>query len=50
MAFTKQKMRITAPQRDNFLRQKYIIDVSTYNTDMFVFLDETGTDHRHTFR
>jgi len=47
---TKQKMRITALQRDDFLRQKYINDVSVYNTDMFVFLDETGADHRHTSR
>jgi len=36
---TKQKMRNTALQRDDFLRQKYIIDVSAYNIDMFVFLD-----------
>jgi len=48
--YNKTKMRITALQRDDFLQQKCINDISVYSTDMFVFLDETRADHRHTSR
>ena len=42
--FTRQKLQITAIQRDEFLRQQYVSDVSIYNPEMLVFLDETGAD------
>ena len=42
--FTHQKLSLVAAQRDSALRQTYIEDVSVYNPNMFVFLDETGTD------
>jgi len=48
--FSRQRLRLVAIQRDDFLRQKYIMDVSMYNPDMFVFLDETGADRRHAIR
>ena len=35
---TRQKMRVSALQRDEFIRQKFINDVSVYNPDMLVFL------------
>ena len=46
-SISRQKMRITAIQRNEALRQKFICDVSVYNSDMLVFLDETGADRRN---
>ena len=46
--FTRQKMCLVALQRDEFLRQKSIIDVSEYTPEMLIFLDETGQDRRNT--
>ncbi len=48
--FTRQKLRIVALQRDAVLRQKYAQDISLYKPEMFIFLDETGTDQRDTVR
>ena len=48
--FTRQKLRLVALQRDKFLRQKIMLDVSVYQPDMFVFLDETGADRRNIIR
>ena len=48
--FTRQKLKIVALQRDEFLRQQFIVDVSVYNTDMLVFIDETGADRRNLLR
>ncbi|MDD9817574.1 MAG: hypothetical protein OXU61_05515, partial [Gammaproteobacteria bacterium] len=48
--FTRQKLQITAIQRDEFLRQQYVSDISIYNPEMLVFLDETGADCRNTMR
>ena len=48
--FRHQKLSITALQRDQFLRQKYIYDVAAYNLDMLIFVDETGADIRNTVR
>ena len=45
--FTRQRLYTTALQRDEFLRQQYILDVSVYSLEMFVFIDETGTDRRN---
>ena len=46
--FTRQKLRYIALQRDEFLRQK--VDMSVYEPEMLVFLDETGADRRNTLR
>lgn len=48
--FTRQKIRISALQKDELLRQQYIKDVSIYNTEMLIFLDQTGADRRNALR
>lgn len=48
--FTRQKLRYVAIQRDEFLRQKFIVDMSVYSPEMLVFLDESGADRRNTLR
>ena len=48
--FTHQKLHTTALQRDEFLRQQFISDVSVYSRDMLVFVDETGADRRNKMR
>ena len=48
--FSRQKMRITATQRDKALRALFASELSIYNADMFIFLDETGTDRRDAMR
>lgn len=47
---TRQRIRIYAIQRDETLRAQFASDVSLYSRDMIIFLDETGTDRRDTFR
>ena len=42
--FTHQNLCLVAKQRDEFICQKYIIDVSLYASEMFVFLYEIGAD------
>ena len=42
--FSRQKLYTTALQQDLFLRQLYVSDVSVFSRDMFIFIDETGTD------
>ena len=37
-------------QRDEFLRQQYVSDVSVYSPEMLVFLDETGADCQNAMR
>jgi len=39
-----------AIQRDENQRQQFIDDVSIYNPEMIIFLDETGTDRRDALR
>ena len=34
-------------QQDQYLRQLYVSDVSVFSSDMFIFVDETGTDKRN---
>ena len=40
----------TATQRDELFREQFISDVSIYNPDMLVFIDETGADRRNLLR
>lgn len=47
---TRQKLTLVAIQRDEFLRQQYSLDVSLYSPEMFIFLDETGSDRRNLIR
>ena len=48
--FTRQKLKITASQRDDLVRANFISEVSIYNPDMFIFLDETGSDRHNSVR
>lgn len=48
--FTRQKMKLVASQRSNQLRQQFTIDVSLYNPEMCIFVDETGSDNRDKLR
>ena len=48
--FSRQKMQLIAFQRDEALRLTYATEVSIYKADMFIFLDETGTDRRNAIR
>jgi transposase len=43
MNFTRQRLRIHAMQRDDDLRRQYCDDVSLYNAETIIFVDETGT-------
>ena len=45
--FTRQKLYSVAIQQDQYLRQLYVSDVSVFSSDMFIFVDETGTDKRN---
>ena len=48
--FSRKKMRIVAKQRDDLLRAIYAAEMALYNADMFIFLDETGSDRRNALR
>lgn len=45
--FTRQRLRTVALQQDRMLREKFSSEVSVYATEMFVFVDETGSDARN---
>ena len=44
--FSHKKIAFTAQQRSDELREQYVQDVSLYDPEMLVFLDETGSDRR----
>ena len=48
--FTRQRLCIVATQQDSFLREKYILDVSVYSCEMFVFVDEVGANYKNLLR
>ena len=48
--FTHKRLRNVALQQDKMLREHYSSEVSVYTTDMFVFVDETGSDARNKLR
>jgi len=45
---TRQKMAVTATQRNDLLRAQYLLDISIFigHPEFFVFLDEMGSDKR----
>ena len=43
-------MQLVARQRDESLRAIYADEMSLYDPEMFVFLDETGSDRRNALR
>jgi len=48
--FTRQKLSLIARQRNEDLRHEFISDISIFESHMFVFIDETGTDKRDAIR
>jgi replication-associated recombination protein RarA len=43
-------MRMVARQRDKATRTIYAAEVALYSPDMFIFIDETGSDRRNALR
>ena len=50
IGFTRQRMRYAVLQRDKQLRSQFVLEVSVYNSDMLIFLDESGSDKRDYLR
>lgn len=50
MGCSRQVMRRVAIQRSDALRARFMADISIYDPNMFVWLDETGCDRRNTLR
>ena len=48
--FSRKKMQLVALQMDQGLRTQFITDVSLYNADTLIFIDETGCDCQNTIR
>ena len=48
--FSRKRMQLVARQRDESLRAIYADEMSLYDPEMFVFLDETGSDRRNALR
>ena len=50
VGFTRQKMKLVALQRDKELRAQFVTDVSIYEPEMLIFVDESGSDRRDSLR
>ena len=50
MGCTKQAMHRVAVQRSDALRAQFIAEISVYDPDMLIWIDETGCDRRHSSR
>ena len=50
MGCSRQVMRSVAIQRSDALRSRFMADISIYDPQMLVWLDETGCDRRNTLR
>ena len=50
VGFTHQKQATFALLRDDTLCKQFVLDVSLYERDTLLFVDETGTDGRDTVR
>ncbi len=48
--FTRTKIRSVALQRSEEQRARYVSEVALYSPNMFVFVDETGSDRRDAMR
>lgn len=48
--FSRKKLRHIAIQQNASLRAQFLSDVSIYDPEMLVFIDETGTDRRNSIR
>ena len=50
MGLTRQKLRHIAIQQSLEKRVEYITEISMFNPEMLVWLDETGSDRRNSIR
>ena len=50
MGCSRQVIRHVATQRSDEMREKYMSEISMYDPSMFVWLDESGCDHRNLMR
>ena len=50
VGFSRQRMKLVALQRDKEIRAQFVSDVSIYEPEMLIFLDETGADRRDSLR
>ena len=50
IGFSRQKMKLVAKQRDDELRAQFVSDMSLYEPEMLIFIDETGSDRRDSLR
>ncbi len=50
VGYSRQRMKLVAIQRDDGLRAQFVSDVSLYEPEMLVFIDETGSDKRDSLR
>ena len=48
--FSYQRMTLIARQRDEGLRMAFASDVSMYDPELLVFIDETSADRRNILR
>ena len=48
--FSRKKLRHVATQRNEYLRAQFQCDVSIYDPEMLLFIDETDTDRRSALR
>ena len=44
--FTRKKLQTVALQCSEESRQKFVQEITVYNRDLFVFVDETGSERR----
>ena len=47
LGLTRQKMKRVAIRRSDILRAQYMAEMSAFDPDMLVFIDETGTERRN---
>ena len=48
--FSREKLRLVARQRDELYGAVYAAEMALYSPDMFIFLEETGSDRRNALR
>jgi transposase len=50
VGLSRQKLKLVAKQQDDILRARFSCDVAMYKPEMFIFLDETGSNKRNSLR
>ena len=50
LGLTRQKMRKVAIRRSDILRAQYIAEMSAFDPNMLVFIDETGSERHNSIR